>query len=274
MLRVPRSSQYCCASASPSLLRPRCARDTGRCLPPTSPSVPQNSRHTHWAGLPAARQCGRGVHPHALRGTGWGERCRAEPRCRRTAAPGFVTVYPTGVSRPLASSINVDAAGLTIANLVTVPIGTGGTVDMYSLMTTDLVADVQGYYMPAVTATTGLFRPDGPIRLLDTRNPTPIHFGPLAAGEQLDVNVGALAGLPADAIAAALKITSPRAAASGFWTVYPAGTTRPTASNINVFGAGSTIANQVIAQLTSGASPCFTVGWSAHHRPRRLVHRT
>jgi hypothetical protein len=46
-------------------------------------------------------------------------------------ASGFVTVYPTGVALPNASSINVDAAGQTIANLVTVPIGANGTVDIY-----------------------------------------------------------------------------------------------------------------------------------------------
>jgi hypothetical protein len=175
-----------------------------------------------------------------------------------SAAPGFVTVFPTGVARPLASSINVDAAGLTIANLVTVPIGAGGTIDMYSLMTTDLVADVQGYYMPTVTATTGLFRPMGPIRLLDTREQNPIQFGPLASGKQVDVNIAALAGLPSDATAAALKITITDSAASGFWTVYPTGTPRPTASNINVFGAGSTIANQVLAQLSSGHTTVFS----------------
>ena len=63
------------------------------------------------------------------------------------ADSGFVTVYPTGVTRPPASSINVDGADQTIANLVTVPIGTGGSVDVYSLIQTDLVADVQGYYV-------------------------------------------------------------------------------------------------------------------------------
>lgn len=174
------------------------------------------------------------------------------------AAPGFVTVYPTGVARPLASSINVDAAGLTIANLVTVPIGTGDTIDMYSLMTTDLVADVQGYYMPTVAAKSGLFRPVTPVRLLDTREQNPIHAGPLASGEQIDVDVAALAGLPSDATAAALKITVTESTASGFWTVFPTGTTRPTASNINVFGAGSTIANQVLASLTSGHATVFS----------------
>ena len=174
------------------------------------------------------------------------------------AAPGFVTVYPTGVAPPLASSINVDAAGLTIANLVTVPIGTGGTIDMFSLMTTDLVADVQGYYMPTAMTTMGLFRPVAPIRLLDTRLQNPIHFGPLASGEQVDVNIAALAGLPADATAAALKVTVTESAASGFWTVFPTGSTRPTASNINVFGAGSTIANQVLAILSSGHTTVFS----------------
>src|SRR4249919_1544997 len=55
------------------------------------------------------------------------------------ASAGFVTIYPTGVAVPNASSINVDAVGQTIANLVTVPIGSGGTVDIFSEPTTDLV---------------------------------------------------------------------------------------------------------------------------------------
>lgn len=174
------------------------------------------------------------------------------------AAPGFVTVYPTGVARPLASSINVDAAGLTIANLVTVQVGPGGTIDMFALMATDLVADVQGYYIPSVISSTGLFRPLGPIRLLDTREQNAVHVGPLDAGDQVDVNIAALAGLPADAIAAALKVTITDSAGSGFWTVYPTGATRPLASNINVFGSGSTIANQVLAPLASGHITVFS----------------
>ena len=173
--------------------------------------------------------------------------------------PGFVTAYPTGVPRPLASSINVDSAGLTIANLVTVQIAAAGTIDIFSLMATDLVADIQGYYMPAIgLVSTGLFRPVGPIRLLDTRQPNAIRFGALVAGDRIDVNIGALAGLPPDATAAALKVTVTDSAASGFWTVYPAGSVRPSASNINVFGAGSTIANQVLARLASGSISVFT----------------
>jgi hypothetical protein len=174
------------------------------------------------------------------------------------AAAGFVTIYPTGQPRPLASSINVDGAGQTIANLVTVPIGASNSVDIYTLMTTDLVADVQGYYAPATSATSGLLIPVTPTRLLDTREAGSLHPRPLIAGEQLDINVAALAGLPADATAAALKVTVTESTASGFWTVYPMGSGRPVVSNLNVVGSGTTIANQVIARLSGGSATVFS----------------
>jgi hypothetical protein len=179
-----------------------------------------------------------------------------------SANPGFVTVYPTGVTRPLASSINVDGAGQTIANLVTVPVAPGGTVDVYTLMTTDLIADVQGYYMPAINATAGRFVPVNPTRLLDTREPTSPHFGPLAPGEQINLDVVGRAGLagvamPGDATAAALKVTVTESTASGFWTVFPTGSGRPIVSNLNVIGTGTTIANQVLARLASGNTMVF-----------------
>ncbi|HEY4609288.1 MAG TPA: hypothetical protein VIH06_08795, partial [Ilumatobacteraceae bacterium] len=174
------------------------------------------------------------------------------------ADAGFVTVFPTGGARPLASSINVDAAGVTIANLVTVPIAPGGTVDIFSQMTTDLVADVQGYYTPTASAQAGLFVPLGPTRLLDTREPSSSHFGALGAGEQINLAVGAIAGLPPDATAAALKVTVTDSTTSGFWTVFPTGATRPNASNLNVVGSGSTIANQVIAPLANGSVSVFS----------------
>ncbi len=179
------------------------------------------------------------------------------------AGAGFVTIYPTGVALPNASSINVDAAGQTIANLVTVPIGSGGTVDIFSEQPADLVADVQGYYTPAASAQAGLFTPVTPTRLLDTRQPNAIHTGALVGGTQVDLDVvgtAALNGLvlPADATAAALKVTVTESAASGFWTVFPTGTTPPTASNLNVEGVGGTIANQVLARLSGGRTSIFS----------------
>ena len=175
-----------------------------------------------------------------------------------SADGGFVTVYPTGITRPLASSINVDGPGQTIANLVTVPIGAGNSVDIFSQMSTDLIADVQGYYVPTAAAQAGLFVPMNPTRLLDTREPNPIRFGALGIGDQVDLDVAGLAHLPVDVTAAALKVTITESTASGFWTVFPTGTTRPTASNVNVVGTGTTIANQVLARLAGGHTTVFS----------------
>lgn len=66
----------------------------------------------------------------------------------QTGHDGFVTVYPNGVPRPLASNLNF-AAGVAISNLVTVRLGTGGgEVVLYngSDGTLRMVADVSGYF--------------------------------------------------------------------------------------------------------------------------------
>ncbi len=174
------------------------------------------------------------------------------------ADAGFVTVYPTGVTRPTASSINVDARGQTIANLVTVPLGTGLAVDIFAQPSTDLLADVQGYYTPTTAAQAGRFIAVTPTRLLDTREPTSPRFSPIVAGETIDVDIAGLGVLPVDTVAAALKITVTDSTASGYWTVYPANADKPTASNLNVDGAGQTIANQVLARLANGHLKVFS----------------
>ena len=46
-------------------------------------------------------------------------------------AAGFITAYPTGEPTPATSNLNF-AAGQTIANLVTVPLGAGGSVSLRS----------------------------------------------------------------------------------------------------------------------------------------------
>ena len=48
-----------------------------------------------------------------------------------TAAPGYFTLYPSGVARPTASSINFPK-GWTGANMVTVPVGADGKVALYN----------------------------------------------------------------------------------------------------------------------------------------------
>lgn len=60
--------------------------------------------------------------------------------------PSFLTVWPTGVTRPVASSLNwVD--GVARPNAVTATIGTDGKVSFYNAFgTVDVLADLVGYY--------------------------------------------------------------------------------------------------------------------------------
>ena len=73
-------------------------------------------------------------------------------------AAGFITVYPDGATRPLASNLNF-VAGQTVPNLVVAPVGADGKVDLYngSSGTTQLVADVSGYFSGAGLAPAGTF---------------------------------------------------------------------------------------------------------------------
>jgi hypothetical protein len=60
-------------------------------------------------------------------------------------APGFVTAWPAGEPRPLASTLNF-GPGDNVANLVMVGLGPGGTLSLYQFGgSTHVVADVIGY---------------------------------------------------------------------------------------------------------------------------------
>ncbi len=94
---------------------------------------------------------------------------------RPTSRSGYLTVWPAGKARPVVSSINWTTKGWTGANLVTVPLGAGGKVSIYnSAGSTDVIADVMGYYHDA-TATTAQYGSylvtDEPTRIVDTRDP-------------------------------------------------------------------------------------------------------
>ena len=60
------------------------------------------------------------------------------------AADGYVTVWPCGEERPLASSLNL-SPGLTSPNAVITKLGAGGTVCLYTQSGAHLLADITGY---------------------------------------------------------------------------------------------------------------------------------
>jgi hypothetical protein len=77
----------------------------------------------------------------------------------------------------------------------------------------------------------------------------------LAVGQAIDLDVAGTAGIPSGATGVLLNVTAASATAGGYVTVYPCGTDRPLASNLNV-AAGQTVANAVVVPL-GGGQACF-----------------
>ena len=164
-------------------------------------------------------------------------------------AAGFVTVFPCGESRPTTSSIN-HSAGQTIPNMVVVALPDNGKICFYSSKKAHLIADVNGYF-----SQTSDFEPMSPRRLVDTRSSvTPPVKVP--AGSTFSVNVAPRYGIPEGAAAASLNLTVTQTTSSGFVTMFPCGSPRPTASTLN-FVAGQTISNAVLAKAGSGGNVCI-----------------
>jgi YVTN family beta-propeller protein len=161
-----------------------------------------------------------------------------------TTGPGFITVWPAGLPRPEASNLNIERPGQTIPNLVIVPLGDGGAIDVFTQIAADLVVDVVGAWRPAASATAGRLVPTDPTRVLDTRTAAPV-----AAGDTQVIDLGPAA---AHASGAVLNVTVTEASAPGFVTVWPGGEPRPLASNLNVEEAGETVANMVVTPVGPG----------------------
>ena len=61
-------------------------------------------------------------------------------------AMSYLTLWPTGQARPLASNLNYNP-GQTVPNLVVVKVGDGGKVSLFNnLGSANVVADVAGWY--------------------------------------------------------------------------------------------------------------------------------
>jgi len=163
--------------------------------------------------------------------------------------PGYLTVYPTGVNRPLASNLNF-VPGQTVANLVEVALGTGGKVSVFdSGGTTDVIFDVAGWASTqgTMSGTAGLYRPLVSARLVDTR--TGLGGSTMGPGQTINVQVTGNGGVPVSGVSAAVfNVTATNPSMPGYLTVFPAGTARPLASNLN-FTGGQTVPNRVMVKL-------------------------
>jgi sortase (surface protein transpeptidase) len=165
------------------------------------------------------------------------------------AADNYVTVYPTGISRPDVSNLNMSAMHEEVANLATVRLGSSGSVDVESYDECVIIVDVAGYYEPVTTPVSeGRYVSlDEPIRVLDSR-----HGGMVKPGAGDRVVVDLTSRVPADATAAVVNLTTTGTDGRGFFTCFPLGLdTVPDSSNLNVDGPDQTRAAAAVVRIGS-----------------------
>ena len=174
-----------------------------------------------------------------------------------TTTAGYLTVWPTGEDRPLASNLNF-TAGQTVPNMVFCKLGADGGLQVYnSGGQTQVVIDVLGYFS---TSDGTRLVPLSPARVIDTRTTN----APLVAGTVMELELAGVAGVPkegADSVVLNLTVTDPTL--PGFITTWPTGEPQPLASSLN-FLRGQTVPNLVIAKLGGGKINLANHAGAAH----------
>ncbi|MCB9641439.1 MAG: N-acetylmuramoyl-L-alanine amidase [Myxococcales bacterium] len=167
-------------------------------------------------------------------------------------AAGFLSLYPKGIARPTASTLNYTTDGAT-ANGALVRLGTGGEICVYAYASTHIILDVTGYF-GALSSLSAI----DPIRRLDTRTTS------LPADQSTQCHqVTGRDGIPATAKALAINVTAAGPSKDGFITVYTDGSPRPNTSTLN-YQQGISRANNALVQPSSNGKICIYTTASTH----------
>jgi hypothetical protein len=168
---------------------------------------------------------------------------------------GFLTLWPSGQSQPLVATLN-SIDGRVKSNAAIVPAGLNGAVSVFATDTTDVVLDINGYFVPGSSPAALAFYPLTPCRVADTRNPAAPLGGPsLAAQSTRSFPIlGSLCGLPANAQAYSLNFAAvPRGPTLGFMTAWPAGQQQPLVASLND-PTGTVLSNAVVVPAGAGGA--------------------
>ncbi|MEO6124183.1 MAG: SpoIID/LytB domain-containing protein [Ilumatobacteraceae bacterium] len=167
---------------------------------------------------------------------------------------GYLTAYPCGAERPLASIVPA-IAGRIVPGTAIVPLDADGHFCVYSMRSTDIVIDLSGVYR------TGGGVPFEPIvaeRRYDSRG------GPLLANQTVvRVQVAGVGSVPASATAIAATVHSTNALIDGFITIWPCDTARPTTSVLNT-SPGASVTNHIQVGLDDSGAVCMYAQHAMH----------
>ncbi len=178
----------------------------------------------------------------------------------------YLTIWPTGEDQPFVSTLN-SPDGRTKANAAIVPAGYLGAVNVYVTDTSNLILDINGYFVPQGTGTLQFYTLP-PCRVVDTRSTSMLTggLGPpsFQAMEVRDLPIltsTCLAGVT-NAVAYSFNATVvpyPSGQQLGYLTLWPSNETQPYVSTLNNPTA-TVVANGAIvpADPSNGNIKAFT----------------
>jgi hypothetical protein len=173
---------------------------------------------------------------------------------------GYLTAYPAGQPAPLVATLN-SIDGRVKSNAAIVPAGTNGAISIFATDATDVVVDINGYFVPNSDPTALAFYPLTPCRVADTRNSTGPLGGPrFAAGSVRTFPVlTSNCNIPASARAYALNFAAVPSGPLGYLTAWPTGQAQPFTASLNAT-TGAVTANAVIVGAgTNGSVDVFAL---------------
>ena len=167
---------------------------------------------------------------------------------------GFLATWPAGQAQPVVSTLNSD--GRIKANAAIVPAGTNGAISVYASNATDVVLDINGYFVAPASSTLA-FYPLTPCRVADTRNPAGPLGGPsMPALTSRNFPVrSSTCGIPSTAQAYSLNMTVVPSGGGplGYLSTWPTGATQPFVSTLNA-PTGAVLANAAIVPAGTGGA--------------------
>jgi hypothetical protein len=174
---------------------------------------------------------------------------------------GYMTIYPNGVSVPLASNI-IYYPGRILSNAFTVSLNANGEFNIFAERAIDAIVDVAGYYSAEATDEGGpglLFTPlQRPLRILDTRPnqgncdsvSTPITGGTSIATPAWLTCEGLTLPNTAKSVLGNATVIN-QSSQAGYLTLYPDGVVTPLISNM-VYFPNQLLANAFVVGINTG----------------------
>jgi hypothetical protein len=172
-----------------------------------------------------------------------------------SVAAGYLTVYPCGTARPVASVVQA-RPGQVVSGSAIVPLGADGTFCLFSSVSTHVVVDLFGAFAPGSGSR---FEPITSSRRYDSRTGGTV----LAAGSVVRVGTRGSGGAPSDSTAASFTVHALDARSAGFVTVWPCDTPMPVVSSVNVM-AGASVTNAVDVAVGPTGEVCFFLSRAMH----------